>query len=479
MSMNPTSTPTPPPTTDTTPKGGTSTGTGPSVTDAFEKVLQQLNDKFSKGTSGTSGGTGADGISIPSIQTNMEMQVESGMLYAGQSSQSPLDISNPQVPGTHSEVIADYVTNGLTPSTTGSTSTSIDDLEKLTNALASGAPAAQIAKSLASGDMEGVRQGVKACLLMGGLVQVSLEEIMSNFAHINSIMKKMSSNLFLETQADIMDLAKAIAKVIVEEADTQAAAKIAQAVVSAVSAGVQLKFSMDSLKGFEDRPAFKTDENGQEVRDPLTGDKIPLYHAREGDKIQAKDDNGKPLFETRFKTKLQDKVGENGQPVYKTKKDDHGNDLTDWEHNVVYEKDPQGNKIPEQEPVRTGEKEEVPVYEVDENGRPKTHDQDIPMMRAATTAESNKAQQMGQLSQIASAIGQAVNNMVDAYSTYETGQFEADKEILNTLKDQMGKYQDSFKGIESDANQRVDQALDLLKTMLSNLMQAFRSLTGK
>ncbi|MBA3602609.1 MAG: hypothetical protein H0W50_02990 [Parachlamydiaceae bacterium] len=84
----------------------------------------------------------------------------------------------------------------------------------------------------------------ETCAFLGGLVMVALGDILALFAKLESFIKKMSSELFLSSQATMKDLAECQAKNTEEKAKIQSDAKILQAVVTAVTTGIQVGCSI-------------------------------------------------------------------------------------------------------------------------------------------------------------------------------------------------------------------------------------------
>ncbi len=117
----------------------------------------------------------------------------------------------------------------------------------------------------------------ETCAFLGGLVMVALGDILALFAKLESFIKKMSSVLFLSSQACMKDLAECIAKNTEDKARSQAEAKILQAVVTAVSTGVQVGCTAKAWGGLS-KTTMEKDALGKitHVSDPLASSKATL-----------------------------------------------------------------------------------------------------------------------------------------------------------------------------------------------------------
>lgn len=374
--------------------------------DSLVKLVMMLNTK---------GTTAVDGKEVDSIQERAISFKSIG------DSKSSMDIGDPKIAKANDELVEQFMiqlsiegADGKPDSNKGLVLKLTDGLEGL-KAVSSMAAAGDVGKS-------------QTCAFLGGLTMVALSEILANYAKVESTMKKLSSVLFLSTQACMLDLANSIAKNIEEKAKDQAMAKIAEACISAVSAGVQIVGSIRAIGELRDRPAFVTNDTTKVELVDVNGNKMPLYHQAHDPVTQ------KPLLEHKQGDPI---IDANGRPTGRTYAEDV----------PQYVKDASGNKV---QAMRAANPTEVQI----------------------ATIQNTMIQVVGQLSG-------AANNMIEAWSILQVGHLEAQNIQLEALKEQMSKMQDSFKGIENAADQRLNDSLDMLKNFFTNLAQAFKSITNR
>jgi hypothetical protein len=357
-----------------------------------------------------------------------------------------LDASNPQVAEANEILISLYVSSLMLEGTDGSP----DPNRKIILDLIEGLNTTVVNPAVLDG--MGKSQGNA---FLGGLVMVALADILAEFAKTESGIKKLASNLFLESQACMKDLAEAQARNIEGKAKAQADAKILQAVITAVTTTIQLGMNTMAYSKLERKPDMGPD--GFQKTKPETITKLKFEADGETPVMKkALDVNGNEIPVQKVDARSGKPLHKSNEPDYKgTKPEDIEADGVDDLGRPV---DAQGRVLkPSTEPkmVQDSETETVDVLQWLE-------------------PETAKAQILKEFGAIAAQFGQASSNLVEARSILAAGQADASNQRLCFLQEQMGKMQDVFSKMGNDADQKVGEIWDLLKGMFSAIAQAFK-----